>query len=51
MVTGRWIHGVNILSLSQVVRTPIYLAEREEKGAKDKEMVWGDKKKGLGMGV
>lgn len=25
MATVRWIHGVNTLSLSQVVRTPIYL--------------------------
>ncbi len=32
MAAVRWIHGINTISLSQVVRTPIYLGgERRER--------------------
>lgn len=31
MATVRWIHGVNTFSLSQVVRTPIYLEGERRK--------------------
>lgn len=50
MATVRWIHGVNTLSLSQVVRTSIYLAAEQRKRRKRQQRRAKRKKRG-GRGV